>query len=125
MCNDKCDCNPAEQLAKDEKEELFKNNKYLSEKSAYDYAEILVDGKIPEFKTAAEEFDCAIRLAYFVRRNGICKQEHNLAKFLKAVDAGPRTHFLKQQTLETLEYMAKHKEFQNLFTYYVDLKEHE
>ena len=124
MCKDKC-CSPAEQLEKDENEDLFKNNKYLSDETDYDLSEILVDGVIPEFKSEAEKLDCATRLAHFIRSNGICKQERNLAKFLAAIGTGPRACFCWQQTTETLEYMVRQKEFVSLMDAMINDVEHE
>jgi hypothetical protein len=77
--------------------------------------EAIFEGKMPNFGDKDQSFKYAVALACAFhlrkRKGGIKKCEDNIANFLGILSPELRVCFLKQQTLGTMEQMAKHKAF--------------
>jgi len=101
-------------ITEEEWEEVLAKNKYLSKKNVYDCSEIMLEGKIPELPTAADKFRCAMEFGEFVERNGFCKQEENVARFLGSISSEYRVIFLKIIGLEKNEHCMRHKAFKQV-----------
>lgn len=95
-----------------EEETITESNKYLvsSEKwkNVYDPSDILINGNMPTFNSEIDMFVCAMEVGYFCRRNkGFMGCDENVVKLLNLFSPPNRILFLKQQYLQTFEYMAR------------------
>lgn len=74
--------------------------------------EDVFEGRMPEFTDKDQSYRYAVALAcaFYLRKRkgGIKKAEEHIATFLNLLSPELRIVFLKQQTLHTLEQMAKH-----------------
>lgn len=79
--------------------------------------EAVFKGDMPDFKDKDQSFKYAVALAvaFYLRKRkgGIKKAEENIAKFIGMLTPELRVIFLKQQTLPTMEQMAKHPAFKD------------
>jgi hypothetical protein len=79
--------------------------------------ESVFNGQIPTFDGKEQSFKYAVALAVAFhlrkRKNNIKKAEDHIAKFLEVLTPELRVIFLKQQTLQTMEAMAKHPAFKD------------
>lgn len=79
--------------------------------------ESVFKGEMPDFKDKDQSFKYAVALAvaFYLRKRkgGIKKAEDNIAKFIGSLTPELRVIFLKQQTLNTMEQMAKHPAFKD------------
>lgn len=77
--------------------------------------EEVFEGKMPDFNGQEQSFKYAVALSVAFhlrkRKNGIKKSEEHVANFLGMLSPELRVVFLKQQTLQTMEAMAKHPAF--------------
>ena len=77
--------------------------------------EEIFNGVMPTFSGKDQSFKYAVALAVAFalkkRKGGIKKIEDNLAKFLEVLSPELRVIFLKQQSLQLMEAMAKHTAF--------------
>lgn len=77
--------------------------------------EAVFNGQLPDFSKNDQSFKYAVALAVAFhlrkRKGGIKKSEEHIAKFLEMLTPELRVVFLKQQTLQTMEAMAKHAAF--------------
>jgi hypothetical protein len=77
--------------------------------------EEVFEGKMPDFSGQEQSFKYAVALSVAFhlrkRKNGIKKSEEHVANFLGMLSPELRVVFLKQQTLQTMEAMAKHPAF--------------
>jgi len=77
--------------------------------------EAVFAGNFPDFSKQDQSFKYAVALAVAFhlrkRKGGIKKSEENIAKFLEILTPELRVVFLKQQTLQVMESMAKHPAF--------------
>lgn len=79
--------------------------------------EAVFKGDFPDFTKKEQSFKYAVALAVAFhlrkRKGGIKKAEGHVAKFLGSLSPELRVIFLKQQTLPTMEAMAKHPAFKD------------
>jgi len=79
--------------------------------------EEVFEGKMPDFGDKDQSFKYAVTLAVAFhlrkRKNGIKKAEDNIAKFLGIISPELRVIFLKQQSLQCMESMAKSPAFKD------------
>lgn len=77
--------------------------------------EAIFVGKMPDFNGKEQSFKYAVAMAVAFhlrkRKGGIKKAEDNIAKFLGILPPELRVVFLKQQSLQCMEAMAKHVAF--------------
>lgn len=77
--------------------------------------EEVFQGVMPNFQGKEQSFKYAVALAVAFhlkkRKGGIKKAEENIAKFLDLLGPELRVVFLKQQSLQMMESMAKHEAF--------------
>ena len=103
------------ELIKLKEEMTIEKNRYLlsapGRKDEFDPTTILLDGEIPELKSDADRFVCAMEIATFVKRTGITGIETNLVSFLNALPPVHQTLFLRSVGLKVLEAMVKDKIF--------------
>ena len=88
------------ELTPNEEASITEGSKYLTTakgyKSKFDMAEILVEGKLPEFSNTADKVACAVELGQFIKSSGWGLGINNLTGFLKAVDIPHRLMLIKQ-----------------------------
>lgn len=103
------------ELKRIEEETVIEGNRYLMDapkrKEEYDPIDILVDGNIPEFKSDADRFICAMEMGCFIRKTGITGIEDNSAKLFEALENTHTVLLFKQLSLETMESMATDARF--------------
>ena len=79
--------------------------------------EAIFVGKMPDFNGKDQSFQYAVAMAAAFhlrkRKNGIKKAEDHIANFLSILSPELRVIFLKQQTLQCMEAMAKHPAFKD------------
>jgi hypothetical protein len=79
--------------------------------------EAVFKGQMPNFSGQDQSFKYAVALAVAFhlrkRKGGIKKAEEHIAKFVCMLPPELRVVFLKQQTLQTMEAMAKHPSFKD------------
>ena len=95
-------------LTKEEEDTIIEDNKYLNKE--FDVAEILAFGNIPEFENDADTFLCVMKVAFFIRKNGLGNHD-NLLKYLMSLSIEYRVMFLKQQSLPTLETILSNPKY--------------
>lgn len=113
---DECRSNVNEaELDRIEKEMIVEGNRYLMDapkrKSEYDPLDILVDGNMPEFKSDADRFVCALEMAFFLRKQkgGFCGMEERVAEFLEHIGLTHSVLMVRQWTLSMMESAAKNE----------------
>lgn len=111
-CKNKVD---EKELIRIGEEMITENNRYLitaaKRKDEYDPIDILVDGNMPEFKSDADKFICAMELGKFVRQVELTGIEDNFAKLLNLLGDLHAIILVKQLKLQTCEMMCKDKRF--------------
>ena len=77
--------------------------------------EILDDGKMPKIDEKDQAFKYAVTMAvaFYLRKKGLKDREENTAKFMNSLSPELRVVFLKNQTLATMEKMAKSSFFKD------------
>lgn len=79
--------------------------------------EAVFAGQMPNFEGQDQSFKYAVALAVAFhlrkRKNGIKKSEEHISQFIGMLSPELRVVFLKQQTLQTMEAMAKHPAFKD------------
>lgn len=104
-----------EELKRLEEESIIEKNRYLIDapkrKDEYDPVNILVYGEMPEFKSDADKFVCAMEVATFLKRQkgGFCGMEEGLAKFMEHIGILHSSLLLRQFSLPLLDKACKHK----------------
>ena len=101
-------------FSEEERAEMLKRNKYFNVGDDFDPINILMDGKLPEFKSQGDKFRCVMTVAKFVRaRNSIDGISEGLVSFINALEIDMFTLFMKQQTLNIMEELVNIKSFNN------------
>jgi len=104
-----------EDPTQEEIDEATKSSRYLTTargyKSKFDVVDILTNGNIPVFESAADKAICAVELGQLIRKTGFGVNMDNVIKFIKAIDIPHRVMFCAQWTIEQSEQAAEDKQF--------------
>lgn len=103
-------------FSEEERELMLKDNKYYhTDKSEFDPVDILLEGKLPHFKTQGDKFRCVMAVAKFVRaRKSIDGIEEGLVSFIKNVESDMRVIFMRNISLPLIEAMMRNEHFEEI-----------
>src|SRR3990167_9219145 len=91
-------------FSEEERTELLKKNKYFNLGNDFDPVTILMDGKLPEFKSQGDKFRCVMAIAKFVKeRNSLDGIADAVILLLENLEDDMAVLFMRQQPLSIIE----------------------